>query len=374
MLAVEITRPYNPGLDGEDGLDLAITFVDWAPQAPDFQGGLIDTVLISITGPLSLRYPLAATSLVPRGGTTASVNLSVQVTNHASTSVSGVLIAALVPPGGGRALVNVSQQVTLSAGEVALVSFTPGRFPSLVLANAPLWWPYEMGAPTRLTLVASITVVGGPGQPSDALVALVGLRETSSSIDASGHLQLSVNGLPVLIRGGGWAPDLFLRVDHARLLAELGLNAIRLEGKFVPDAFFDECDARGLMTLPGICCCDSWQRWPQWTAESYEVANASMRSQFARLRYHPSVVAFFTSSDQLPPLDVETMYAVGAAAEAFPNPLIAAASAATSKLSGPTGVKMSGPYSYVPPNYWLEGAPPAQSRVGGAFGFLTEGG
>jgi len=36
---------------------------------------------------------------------------------------------------------------------------------------------------------------------------------------------------------------------------------------------------------------------------------------------------------------------------------------------GPSGVKMSGPYSWVAPNYWLE-----DTENGGAFGFLTEGG
>ena len=44
-------------------------------------------------------------------------------------------------------------------------------------------------------------------------------------------------------------------------------------------------------------------------------------------------------------------------------------SSATQKraASGPSGVKMSGPYDYVPPSYWLE-----DSKKGGAFGFATE--
>ena len=71
-----------------------------------------------------------------------------------------------------------------------------------------------------------------------------------------------------------------------------------------------------------------------------------MRSQFSRLRSHPSVIAFFTSSDELPPRAVEALYIATAQQASFPNPLIAAASAATSPISGPTGVKMSGPYSW----------------------------
>lgn len=45
-----------------------------------------------------------------------------------------------------------------------------------------------------------------------------------------------VNGNPILIRGAGWTPDLFLRTDRARQRAEMSyirhmnLNAVRLEG------------------------------------------------------------------------------------------------------------------------------------------------
>src|SRR4029079_1775505 len=44
-------------------------------------------------------------------------------------------------------------------------------------------------------------------------------------------------------------------------------------------------------------------------------------------------------------------------------------SSATAKpaASGPSGVKMNGPYDYVPPSYWL-----LDTKNGGAFGFDTE--
>ena len=40
-----------------------------------------------------------------------------------------------------------------------------------------------------------------------------------------------------------------------------------------------------------------------------------------------------------------------------------------SDLSGPTGVKMLGPYAYTPPIYWYE-----DTERGGAYGFNTETG
>ena len=104
------------------------------------------------------------------------------------------------------------------------------------------------------------------------------------------------------------------------------------------------------------------------------VAEHSVRDQLRRLGSHPSMLAFFGSSDELPPGDIEALYRQQAEKERWPNPIIAAASQATSPISGPTGVKMSGPYSWVPPIYWLQDTPEVANYLGGAFGFLTEGG
>ena len=51
----------------------------------------------------------------------------------------------------------------------------------------------------------------------------------------------------------------------------------------------------------------------------------------------------------------------------WPNPILASASGDTSSVLGPTGVKMTGPYDWVPPGYWYD--PRAD---GGAEGFNTE--
>ena len=51
----------------------------------------------------------------------------------------------------------------------------------------------------------------------------------------------------------------------------------------------------------------------------------------------------------------------------WPNPILASASGDTSSVLGPTGVKMTGPYDWVPPGYWYD--PRAD---GGADGFNTE--
>jgi exo-1,4-beta-D-glucosaminidase len=130
-------------------------------------------------------------------------------------------------------------------------------------------------------------------------------------------------------------------------------------------------DERGILMIVGWCCCDSWQHWKHWGPEQHQVAVASTRDQAKRLRIHPSMLAFWYSSDDVPPADVEKEYIDALMnLSLWPNPILASASDRTSKVSGPTGVKMSGPYAWVPPNYWLEDT----NAWGGAYGFLTEGG
>jgi len=183
-----------------------------------------------------------------------------------------------------------------------------------------------------------------------------------------------VNGNPILVRGAGWSPDLFQRPDPQKLKHEfdyvrhMNLNAIRLEGKFENEYYFSLADQMGILTIPGICCCDAWQNWKHWTQQTHTVASESIRTQLKRLRIHASVLVFFYSSDTLPPVDVEKEYLKVIEQEKWPNPVLASASDLTSPITGPTGVKMSGPYSWEPPNYWYK------DQYGAAFGFLTEGG
>src|SRR6185503_4611277 len=55
------------------------------------------------------------------------------------------------------------------------------------------------------------------------------------------------------------------------------------------------------------------------------------------------------------------------AEEHWPNPFQSSATHKPAALTGPSGLKMLGPYDWVPPNYWLE-----DTKKGGAFGFATE--
>lgn len=92
---------------------------------------------------------------------------------------------------------------------------------------------------------------------------------------------------------------------------------------------------------------------------------------FKRLRIHPSALAFLYGSDERPPLAVEQAFLAVAHDEQWPVPSICSASNRTSPLLGPSGLKMSGPYSYVPPRYFFDDTQ-TTTALGGGWGFLSE--
>jgi exo-1,4-beta-D-glucosaminidase len=119
--------------------------------------------------------------------------------------------------------------------------------------------------------------------------------------------------------------------------------------------------------MPGWTCCDAWEKWNNWKQEQHKIAAESLRSQIRVLRKHPSVFVWLYGSDGPPPADVEKMYLGILEDLNWPNPAVSSASATATTVTGPSGVKMTGPYEYVPPVYWL-----ADTKAGGAYGYNTE--
>jgi exo-1,4-beta-D-glucosaminidase len=228
-----------------------------------------------------------------------------------------------------------------------------------------------MGEPFLYRLNLEYTTEDGKG--SDSTSTTFGIVQTESELTPEGGRLLKVNGKPVLVRGGGWTPDMMLRVDEKRREAEfryvkeMGLNTIRLEGKLENEDFIDRADREGILVMAGWCCCDAWEKWGKWNEENKQVSLNSLRDQMLRLRSHPSLLIWLNGSDNPPPPDRENAYLQIEKETHWPKPVISSATAKKTDPTGDTGVKMSGPYEYVPANYWLLG-----TKVGGALGFNTE--
>jgi exo-1,4-beta-D-glucosaminidase len=354
VLALEIFAPQKD--------DLGITWVDWNPTPADKDMGIWKEVFLTATDSVSLRNPFVAAKLDSEYKT-AALTVSADLRNTSTQPVEGVLRADIDGT-------QVRQNVKLGAGELKTVVFEPEHYSELDLVHPRLWWPYQMGQPNLYTAKLSFEL---DGHVSDSSEVTFGIREATSELTDKGYRLFKINGRKVLIRGAAWAPDMFLRWSPERVDADLayvrdmGLNTVRLEGRIDHEGFFSKADKLGILVMPGWTCCDAWERWKTWKADQHNIAGASLRSQIRILRNHPSVFVWLYGSDNPPPADVEKMY-LGILQElGWPNPSVSSAGDTPTKVTGKSGVKMTGPYEYVPPVYWL-----ADTTAGGAYGYNTE--
>jgi exo-1,4-beta-D-glucosaminidase len=355
VLAVEIFAPTP--------IDLQTTWVDWNPSPPDKNMGIWQPAYLSASGDVVIRYPEVTSRVDTATLRSADLTVVTNLKNLTAKEVSGTLRGRI-----GN--VAFSRPVTLTPHDSALVSLTSDSFPQLRFSNPRLWWPAQMGKPELYNL--SLEFVTG-GRVSDAQSIPFGIREITSEATPKGGLLFRVNGRRILIRGGGWAPDIFFRPQPERQDAQLRyaqdmhLNTIRLEGNYENDRFFHQTDSLGVLVMTGWVCCDAWEEWKKWGPEQNSIAEVSLRDQIRRLRGHPSVFVWLNGSDNPPPANVEQMYLAVEKREAWPNPTISSASAKPTEVTGPSGVKMTGPYDWVPPSYWLQ-----DSTHGGAWAYNTE--
>ncbi|MFD9958912.1 exo-beta-D-glucosaminidase [Amycolatopsis sp. NPDC058986] len=339
--------------------DLSIGFLDWSQPPPDNSMGVWRDVRFVETGAVSLRDPRVVTRLALPDLGSAELTVKADLTNNTDQTV--------VTKAGGRIdSFSFEKNVTLTPHESVTVTFEPVH-----LDHPRVWWPAQMGGQPmyRLTMAAS-----ADGTPSDRATTDFGVRDVQSRLNDAGDRYYTVNGKPFLVRGAGWAPDLFLRYDARRLedefsyIRDLGLNTIRLEGKGENDEFYQLADRLGIMLLPGWECCTKWQAYAKWSPADHAVAKASAVTEGHRLRNHPSILGFYVGSDTAPAPEVEKEYLDGLAASDWQAPIISSIGWRTSPRLGPSGNKGLGPYWWVPPSYWYG------KQKGGAFGFEAEHG
>lgn len=346
---------------------LSIGWVDWNPTPPDNNMGPWRGVDIVQSGPVQLRFAHVTPALSLPDLAHAALSVKVEARNLDTVAHEATITGTV-------AGVSLQRTIHLAAGETQTVSFTPKTDPGLELSHPNFWWPIGMGAHPLYALQLAATV---DGATSDQAGATFGIRSVSSRLTKQGYRQFLVNGMPILIRGGGWAPDMFLRDDPARMEAEfsyvrnLGLNTIRSEGKLENARFYELADRDGIMVLAGWECCDKWESAAKtggapWDAADMKVAQDSMASEARLLRNHPSVIGFLIGSDNPPPPPLAKMYVDTLHAEDWALPIIAVATDKGTAETGLSGMKMTGPYAWVPPSYWYA------DQLGGAFGFNSE--
>lgn len=195
-------------------------------------------------------------------------------------------------------------RITLSrGGKVRMTAEKPllGYHPVIDfrLNDADLWWPRGFGEPALYDAKAEI--VAADGRVLAESSCRIGIRTIELVRDdvygpeRPGQFLFKVNGEPCYIRGSNWVP---LDALHGRdaqwleptleMFEDLNCNMVRVwgGGVYEPDAFFDWCDAHGLMVWQDFMTgCGVFPQDDDYAAAT----RAEVLSTVIRLRNHASL-------------------------------------------------------------------------------------
>ena len=369
--------------DGE----YSIGFVDWNPLPRDRNLGIFREVFLEINDGVKIRSPFLYSKVNKETLKDADLFFQTELVNSTGDNIKGTLRV-------DYELGVLKKKVEVKAGETLSCSFTKEEFPELSVKDVSLWWPNGMGKPDLYDL--KVEFISG-NRIIDRVEKRYGIREIISYLDERKNRAFEVNGKFVLIKGGGWTDDVLLQDTKESVEAQLkyvqhmNLNSIRLEGFWGKDeSTYDLCDEYGIMIMVGWNCHWEWEEYllkpvhekygGPVSEEDINLIAASWFDQMMWLRNHPSIFVWMLGSDKLPAPDLERKYiemfrkydpsrsyvtSAGGAGTEKTN--VVAETPLYSEISGPTGMKMLGPYAITPPHYWF-----TDTTLGGAWGFNTE--
>ncbi|NIA31024.1 MAG: glycoside hydrolase family 2 [Actinobacteria bacterium] len=372
VLAVKVYPP-QPG-------DYSIGYVDWNPAPPDQNMGIFRPVTLKVNGGVEIRDPFVRTQIDTETPDKAVLTISAETINHTGKPISGVLRGKIEN-------LTFDKIITLAAHEQKHIEFD-----KVNIENPRLWWPNNLGNAELYELELTFR---RENEILDRTTTTFGIREIKDYWQGE-HRGFMVNGKKVLIKGGGWVDELFLRDTPETLEAQikyvkhLNLNSIRLEGIWGKDhTLYDLCDRHGILIMVGWSC--------HWEHEEYlgkpvdsryggivgqediDLISKSWQDQVIWLRNHPSIFVWTVGSDKVPHPDLEKKYIetfrqydptrpyLNSTGGVGSEQNIIGEEPVRSDISGSSGVKMLGPYAYTPPVYWF-----TDKKLGGAYGFNTE--
>ena len=365
VLAVEVFRA-QPG-------EPNIGYVDWNPRPADESMGIFREVRVLRTGAVAMSDVAVKSKVNLETLDEAWLTVEARLSNLSDEAVEGTLIAEYE---GGTVQVPVS----LAAGESKVVSVGADEQEALHVMNPRLWWCRNLGSPEMYSMDFRFET---GGKVADSETVAFGIREIEDYFTEEGYRGFILNGKNVLVRSAGWTDDIFLRNTpesnerEVQYVCDMNMNSIRFENIWgTSQNIYDLCDRYGLLVLVGWSCHWEWDHYLGSpcdefggikTEEDMDLIARSLKDQILWLRNHPSIIGWFVGSDMMPRPELEKRYL-----EFLPaiddRPYLSAAKEMTSEVTGPSGMKMAGPYEYVSPLYWYD----TENAPGGAFGFNTE--
>ncbi len=370
--------------------DFYMGFVDWAPTPPDKYMGIYRDVRLKRSGKVTLDYPYVQTDVNTETFAEAQLTISGELNNLDQTKKT-ITVQVVYED------IKISKEVALNPGELKEFSFSPDEYKELIIQNPKLWWPNGLGEPTMHELTLQVM---DENVILDEQTVDFGIRKIETYLNAEGVRAYKVNGRDVLQKSGGWVDDLFLRympekdAAQIRYVKEMNMNTLRFEGIWGNNHhIYDLCDQNGIMLMVGWSC--QWE-WPDYlglelviaegdenlsiaegteiygvkiTEEEENLLSNYFKDQVKWLRNHPSIYCWAVGSDAMPKPSLEQKYQKTLDKYDPDRSLLVSAGEFESTISGPSGMKMNGPYEYVPPVYWYE-----DTNLGGAFGYNSETG
>lgn len=352
--------------------DLAVGFVDWNPNPPDNGTGIWRDVEIFQTGVVSASPPRILTDFKEAGARSVKVTVKVDLQNNGEEPVKGKLKGVIKEKAGFKHI-PLSSQYELGPFEEKTISIETS------IKNPKIWWPAAWGEQPLYTVSLKAFVKHDVSDITEERD--FGIRHVSSSLNSYEDVEFKVNGHPFFVVGAGYTSDLFLRFDtekfetQLKYMLDMGMNTIRLEGKMEHPELYEIADRLGMMVMAGWECCNKWEAWSYnkqgdgllWQDEDYRTGNLSMLHEAAMTQSHPSMLMFLVGSDYWTDERATKIYLDAIERMDLDIPIISsAAKRGNPTLLGPAGMKMEGPYEWVPPNYWYSG------QFGAAFGFGSE--
>jgi exo-1,4-beta-D-glucosaminidase len=355
--------------------DFSTGFVDWNPEAPDKNMGIWRSVTLNKRGSAGIYNPAVFSKFTDDKLSEAVLMPVVQVRNF--TDKEQIYNVKLKIGD-----FSVAKDVTVMPFSTLDVAFEPEFFPELILENPKIWWPNGYGTSPLYT---ADWEVSADNRVSDAVMHKFGIREIEDYLNEDGFRGYKINRRNLLIKGAGWVDDLFLSdspqkvKDQIQYVKNMNLNCIRLEGFWGNDkTLYRECDKNGILVMAGWSCHWEWEKFVgkkvgQYLAietdEEIALMTDSWADQVLWLRSHPSVSVWMMGSDKIPSPAYEQAMRRVLDVYDYGRPAQISAKEFNSKVSGESGMKMRGPYSYTLPVYWYE-----DKKAGGAFGFNSETG
>jgi len=370
-VAIEVD-PNNPNTM------FTVDDVDWNQIPPDNNTGIQFPVQLAVDGALSdgNAHVLEANAA---DFSRSTLTVQTDITNNTGQTQTGDVNAEITSPDHHQ---GIGAGTTVTVPPHTTKTVTLGH---LIIRHPQVWWPYQLGGQPLYQLVTSVSQ---HGKVLNSTSETFGIRTVTSYLTGSspaepaGARAFKVNGVPIVIRGGGFSPNIFLHystADIARqiaLMQNMGVNTIRLEGHIMPAGFFDQMDRAGILINAGYQCCDAWQLQDSklTSPADFKIIQLSALTIGQNLRNHQSVSSFQWSDDQPIPKQ-ETLSLAAFQQAGFQEPLISSAEYNTSPKLGFSGEK-EGPYDWVPPNYWYSSQfdknDSTQTNAGGAWGYDSE--